>query len=79
MEVCEGLARGRRPTATSSRRSMVGHAEDLNKANTRWGKHLAREESPPPNWVDVAALRSRIIFGGALQRCLQAAGKPALP
>lgn len=53
--------------------------QELDKANLAWGKHLDREESPQPSWYDVAALRSRVIFGGALRRCLQAAGRSAFP
>ncbi|MGK7864884.1 hypothetical protein [Falsiroseomonas sp. E2-1-a4] len=69
------------PADDDRRRHLVGAPwlemlEDLNRANTRWGKHLVSDDNLSPGWHDVAALRSRVIFGGALRRCLEAAGKP---
>lgn len=71
------------PEADPRRRHLIGEdwlvmLKDLNRANTQWGKHLAGEGSAPA-WHEVAALRSRVIFGGALRRCLEAAGKPTTP
>lgn len=72
------------PAEDERRLHLVGNPwlemlEGLNKANTRWGKHLASDGTPAPSWREVAALRSRVIFGGALQRCLEAAGNPSNP
>lgn len=72
------------PEDDARRRYLIGGVwlemlADLNRVNTQWGKHLVSTHIPSPGWHDVAALRSRIIFGGALRHCLEAAGQPAAP
>jgi hypothetical protein len=52
---------------------VLGMLLDLNAANCR----VKHPDGTPPGWREVATFRSRLIYGGALQRVLEAAGPSA--